>query len=124
LVAKSDAQQLSRERKTVGHESFVTKTFDTATELWEALSPTKELFANPYEAIFRGQADARWPLIPSVLRANTSAAMFGQGDRQVAADEQVFFEAETLEMFAKFCDQSAVAVPGDSPQFRAETLNA
>jgi len=92
--------------------------YQTAEEFWEALSPTRKLFPDPSELAFRGHAVASWSLIPAVLREEQRAkirdGMFGMH----AADLQVFWEGQILEMFAQYCDRVGVRIPGDSIAFR------
>lgn len=52
----------------MNHKAFEEKHCETATELWNLLSPTNELFKEPNKLIYRGQADSNWGLIPSVSR--------------------------------------------------------
>lgn len=104
------------------YESFSVREMNTAEELWEALSPTREIIAQPCNLIFRGQANANWGLVPSVLRsgsANPASRVWGAG---VKAEEQIFTEVRLLEEFAEFCDQIGIKIPNDSIEFRKSTL--
>ena len=108
----------------MSYEKFQIRTFKSAAKLWEALSPTKRLYERPCNVIFRGQANSSWKLIPTVLRDgdnNPASAMWGKG---VKAEEQVFTEVRLLELFAEFCDQVGIRIPGDSPSFRNEILSS
>lgn len=50
----------------------------TPKELLRLLSPNGKLFSNTFqEYIFRGQADAQWPIIPQVLRSGTQVPFEG-----------------------------------------------
>lgn len=72
--------------------------------------------------IFRGQANANWGLVPSVLRsgsANPASRVWGAG---VKAEEQIFTEVRLLEEFAEFCDQIGIRIPNDSIEFRKSDL--
>ncbi|PUA26987.1 MAG: hypothetical protein B0W54_19310 [Cellvibrio sp. 79] len=107
----------------MSYESFRVMHFETANELWEALSPTRELIPKPCKLLFRGQANATWGLIPSVLRKssdNPANVMWGDG---VNADEQIFTEVRLLEVFAEYCDQIGVRIPSDSISFRKNVLS-
>lgn len=53
------------------YEPFREKKFTSADELWEALSPTRELYERPNSPIYRGHGSSEWKLIPSALRADT-----------------------------------------------------
>ncbi len=86
-------------------------------------SPTNELVKAPCKLLYRGQANAEWGLIPSVLRKTSNdpaTAMWGEG---VNADDQVFTELRSLEVFAEFCDQVGIQLPNDSMKFRENLLN-
>lgn len=107
----------------MSYESFRVMHFETANELWEALSPTKEIIPKPSKLVFRGQANARWGLIPSVLRKssnNPANVMWGDG---VDSDEQIFTEVRLLKVFAEYCDQIGVRIPNDSINFRKNILS-
>lgn len=95
-----------------------------ADELWDMLSPTKELAKKPYDFIYRGHGDATWRLIPSILRKNyfNPAIILWGEDRK--ADEQVFIEIKLLEIFAHYCDCVGIKLPNDSLEFRETILNA
>lgn len=108
----------------MNYENFQVKSFKTAKKLWEALSPTQKLFDDPCNVVYRGQADSSWKLIPTVLRKgdkNPASVMWGKG---VKAEEQIFTEIRLLELFAEFCDQVGLRIPGDSPQFRSKVLSS
>lgn len=95
-----------------------------ADELWDLLSPTKALVKKPYDFIYRGQGEATWPLIPSILRKshlNPAMLMFGEDPN---ADEQVFIEIKLLEIFAQYCDSVGIKLPNDSMAFRESVLNS
>lgn len=94
----------------------------TAEELWLALSPTNELRPRPCNCIFRGQADSRWPLIPSILRPRNQPPITVDG-KMVDASFMVFLELEYLTSFAHHCDNIGIAIPNDSQEFRREVMN-
>jgi hypothetical protein len=106
------------------YEPYVERRYDSADELWDALSPTRELVPEPSELIFRGQADARWGLVPSALRTGPASCSERFWGSRVTFDGQVFVEIKLLEMFAQECDRIGVAIPGDSGEFRRTTLTA
>ena len=74
----------------MNYPCFEEVSYNSADELWEALSPTKELFSSPSKVIFRGQADATWGLLPSILRGKESSPASTMWGKSVTADEQVF----------------------------------
>lgn len=100
------------------------KHYQSADELWDALSPTRQLFQPPFKTIYRGQGNGEWGLIPTVLRKDRNdpvAAVWGDGAK---ADEQVFVEIRLLEIFAQYCDQVGIRIPNDSMEFRKTTLTS
>lgn len=107
------------------HPKFREVRCNTADELWEMLSPTKDLSPPPNDYIYRGQGNAKWPLIPSVLRTDKlhfppAATLFGENYK---IDEQVFTEIYLLKVFAEYCDSAGIKIPNDSLRFRNENLN-
>ena len=85
----------------------------TAAEFWSLLSPEKPLFPKPCKLLYRGQADHRWNLMPSLLLRGVSAA----------SEMQVFKEWAYMETFVRHCDSIGLAIPNDSPAFREKYLN-
>ena len=95
--------------------------FYTADEIWDELSPTNKRLNGGVSYIFRGQADATWPLIPSILRARNQPPVISS-DRKVDAGMMVHLELLYLTNFAKHCDSLGIAIPNDSQQFRKDVL--
>lgn len=101
---------------------------DTAEELLHQMSPlTGQLWetsrARPFEDrewIFRGVADAAYPLRPSAFRKNVFASFIpGQVERSVNdGDEQRALEDWFIGQFCTEADKREVAVPSDSPEVR------
>jgi hypothetical protein len=85
----------------------------TAGEFWSLLSPEKPLFSGPCNLLYRGQADDRWNLTPSILRKEISSR----------SDMQVFKEWAYIDTFVRHCDSIGLAIPNDSPAFREAFLN-
>ena len=102
-------------------DNFIEKHFKTANELWDALSPTKELSSPPYNFIYRGQADANWQLIPLVLREAQISSLHNK-PKKLDATEQIYREIRLLELFVDGCDQIGFKVPNDSISFREEII--
>lgn len=105
------------------HPDFEDINYNSADELWDALSPTKSFFDEPCNLIYRGQADSNWSLIPSLLRNENTSPLLKFFGRKCKADELVFLEARLLEVFTEHCDAIGIRVPNDSIKFRNETLN-
>jgi hypothetical protein len=90
---------------------------NTVDEFWDILSPQKTLGDKPSQFIYRGQRDASWHLIPSILRKNSpSKIIFGQ--REMTADEQISSERAILEQFVKQCDLLGLKIVNDSVELR------
>jgi len=93
----------------------------TAEDFWSRLSPENPLMPPPRRLVFRGQGDADWPLVPSVLRpmangASLAAAIFGRDESP--GDDHVWAEQRLLELFVEACDRTGLSLPGDSSEFR------
>ncbi|VVP06966.1 hypothetical protein PS896_03124 [Pseudomonas fluorescens] len=95
--------------------------FNTAAELWAALSPTHRFRHGIEELVFRGQADSQWPLVPTVLRPKSYTPVTSYGE-EVSASEMVFFELCALDRFVKHCDAVGIPIPKDSQNFRKKYL--
>lgn len=85
---------------------------ETAEKFIETITPDDDEDKHQW-FIYRGQADARWGLIPSAFRDAghiTARSLFG--NYRASPKEQAYFEALTLQRFLKACDQSGLRVPG------------
>ncbi|MBF8742157.1 FRG domain-containing protein [Pseudomonas guariconensis] len=104
------------------HPAFTEYPFDTAAELWHALSPTHSFRNGVEDFVYRGQADARWGLVPTILRPKryTPVASMGEG---VDTSEMVFFELCALNRFVKHCDAVGIPIPNDSQVLRNNHLS-
>jgi hypothetical protein len=107
----------------MNHKAFEEKHCETATELWNLLSPTNELFEEPNKLIYRGQADSTWGLIPSVLRKSSSNQLMKILKSDATADFQVYNELSILKKFVEYCDNLGIKVPNDSVIFREKNLD-
>lgn len=87
---------------------------NTAEEFWSLLSPEKPLFPASSDLLYRGQADARWNLVPSVLRSAICKR----------SENQLFTEWMYLKSFVDYCDLSGLPIPNDSPTFRKTWLKS
>jgi hypothetical protein len=103
------------------HPSYQIIECKSADDLWNKISPTQELAKRPDKLIYRGQGDARWSLIPSILRKDCSATILW--DKECKADDQVHGELTILKEFAEYCDKAGIRVPSDSREFRKTSLN-
>jgi len=103
------------------HTTFVEKQFQTAEELWLALSPTNKLRAGSDQFNYRGQGDSRWLLVPTILRPRNQPPIVSY-EQMVNASQMVFAEINVLERFAKHCDAVGIPIPNDSQNFRSFVL--
>ncbi|MFY4807248.1 FRG domain-containing protein [Aliarcobacter butzleri] len=105
------------------YKAYEEKHCQTASELWNLLSPTNELFKQPNKLIFRGQADSNWGLIPSILRKSKNNQLMKTLKSDSTADFQVFNELIILNKFVEYCDNLAIKIPNDSINFRKNNLD-
>ncbi|WP_247258093.1 FRG domain-containing protein [Pseudomonas moorei] len=96
--------------------------FQTADELWLALSPTSDLAEGPARFVYRGHGDADWSLIPSILRKSSESPIIPL-DAFDDASEMVFLELAILQTFLAHCDTVGITIFGDSREFRDEVIN-
>lgn len=85
--------------------------FKRAYQLFDHLMPTAEKWVQS-EYIFRGQDQAKWPLVPSLYRpSNPFVGLLNAGGITYISD-QIRFEKRIIKCFLDACDVSGVAVPG------------
>ena len=98
--------------------------FETADELWNELSPTRNFGVKPpYNLIFRGQGNAHWGLIPSALRpAHLNKNMFRQYEEHEQANGIVRDELLSLSLFVKYCDRTGITIPNDCIELRQDHI--
>ncbi|KPZ03444.1 hypothetical protein ALO43_200145 [Pseudomonas tremae] len=104
------------------HASFTESSYEKAEDLWLALSPTAQLSDGPQSYIYRGQGDATWQLIPSILRPRNQPPITSY-EKMVDATEMVFYELISLSDFVAHCDAIGIAIPNDSQDFREFVVN-
>lgn len=104
------------------HPSFIERHYATAEELWLAVSPTSRFTDDPELMIYRGQADARWSLVPSILRPKGQPPIDSY-EKMVDASEMVFYELVMLGQFVQYCDEIGISIPNDSQDFRKSVLS-
>ena len=95
--------------------------YETAEELWDSLSPTNELVAPPCKLIYRGQENAKWQLIPSILRDETRNK-FGKYWSKKLFEDQIHLELFLLRRYVEYCDDIGIRIPNDSLKFRNKNL--
>lgn len=95
--------------------------FDSATEFLSALSLRGPVFIDEPDArrwIFRGHGDARWPLLPSVVREFATGPVPDHMNQPWAP--VVRREARLLRTFAELSNRGGLPVPNDSAKLREE----
>lgn len=88
----------------------------TPIEFLRHISLNGKLFSSDYlECIFRGQADAAWPIIPSVLRSGTLVPY--EGTRYVCPRrtnrDQIDVELHMMRVFARVLNRAGHHVPSE-----------
>lgn len=86
-MSMSRSEQLDRP----GFETFHAS---SAMEFWQLLSPENPVAPAPAELLFRGRADERWDLTPSIQRKL----------KLLTSDQQMFKEWAYLHSFVMNCD--------------------
>lgn len=105
--------------------------FTDADNFLSAIAPIPRLWTDTPspEFIFRGQADASKPLIPSALRRDDTTgrtmalSLLDSHMLNGHADEQVWVEFHILKMFVDSCDRAVIPLPGDGYDFRKEWMD-
>lgn len=91
--------------------------FDRAADFLAALSPASDHWGHdPSEWIFRGQANAEWPLRPKAARGAGAFIDFGiNGDTDDVFARKGMVE-QALEAFRKGLDRSGIPIPAEPPE--------
>lgn len=94
--------------------------FQSADELWESLSPTRNLdIPVPHKLLFRGQADASWGLLPASLRhEHINNCVVRRYNEHEQSNGIVTDEIFSLVQFIHHCDRIGIRIPNDSQEFR------
>ncbi len=96
--------------------------FDTASDLWEACSPTRMLDLGRHaNLLFRGQADAQWSLKPSLWR-DIKFVTSRTSEEEITANVMMDSEFRLLRNFVLYCDRVGIPIPNDSRDFRNEFI--
>ena len=83
--------------------------FETAKELWNHISPSNWESRCAETYLFRGQADSRWDLIPTILRKGTGLLSFDK-----KWQSQLNSEMQLMSSFVKCCHEVGLQIP-DKP---------
>lgn len=105
---------------------------DNAVELINELRShpdrSKAFRSRPYQWAYRGQADAKWNLIPSALRPGTSLGYYPdrrtfQSDGCGSDSDQMNAELIAIRQFAELSDRIGLRVPGFHSIYRQDGLD-
>lgn len=92
--------------------TFETHKLSTASELLAALRPTAPAWGQePGRWLFRGHADALWPLRPAAFREEAWVP-FGGFDPNVEDERRAAHELKMLRWFAEHLNDAGIPVPG------------
>ena len=90
----------------------------SAVDLMDVLDPVAGLFPS---AVFRGQSNASWGLVPSAFRENVPLARAATSFPR-SHEEQVALEFDLLASFVRLANESGFALPGDNDALRARLV--
>lgn len=74
--------------------------------------------SRPGNFIYRGQSDAKWGLVPSVLREASVVRRLMIPKSTLNTNTQIYAEMRLLAMFVEHCDSIGLRIPGDSIKLR------
>lgn len=92
--------------------------FDTASELWDQLSPTRRQSRLGHWIIYRGHANAKWEIKPTFLRKKSLQLLQELSSSSLTCERLALMEFNRLQNFVYDCDQNGVEVPNDSLEMR------
>lgn len=120
LRATADRQDIRRTGRTaMAIETHQLIDLDWAPEFLNTLLPTHPRWKKlQYDFIFRGQADASWPLLPSAYRGRSSSPISDDYGLQKSNDEQRRFEFRLVQEFWRAVDEQGLPCPEDSMKSR------
>lgn len=95
--------------------------FDNVLEFLDHLSPLN-LEESPLYSIYRGQGDAEFQLIPSAYRQyrEQAIASYSSYSSALTPRHQALYEYSMISQFLRACDQSGLALAGDSVAARED----
>lgn len=97
---------------------------DTASKLWDQLSPTKRQSNSHHRIIYRGHANAEWEMKPTFLRQEYLQLLQELwSDEPLTCESLARREFVALRYFVNYCDEAGVQVPDDSFNLRHSILS-
>jgi hypothetical protein len=92
-------------------------TFTNVSEFLAALRPRSEFWRDdPTGWVYRGHADATWPLKPMSVRSPEEFARHSVDGPSSGWSERADRQTELLERFAELLHQSGLTIPTEAPQ--------
>lgn len=92
---------------------------EEAEEFLSYLSPGHEMWAKEnFDLLFRGQADAEWPLVPSAFRPNVDFLFRNKTGVQDSNDAQRRVEHYIILKFYRAADEQGLVIPEDCAELR------
>ena len=94
-----------------------------AESLWTELVQCQQKSKSNDEIIYRGHSNAKWQLIPAVLRPEFTNRLLSSVGHLLNSEDQVFVELTMLRTFIYNCDAAGTPIPNDSVKFREKFLS-
>ena len=98
------------------------KKLETADSLWAELSSLQQKTKDDKKIIYRGQGNAQWDLIPTILRPKSIAMLRKLITDRLHSEDLAWAEFSMLRDFIYSCDETGSVVPNDSVGFRERNL--
>jgi len=96
---------------------------ETADSIWAELSALHQSTNfDDTEVIYRGQGNAQWDLIPTLLRPQSIEVFKHLISDKLLSQDLVWAEFSMLRDFIYFCDEAGSIIPNDSVGFRERNL--
>lgn len=91
---------------------------DSVEEFFTAIYPAGSVVQDLHQPIYRGQANASWGLVPSVLRSSWRESNISEVVHKRKYEDQIYLEVNLVRDYLNACDVAGLSVQGDSPDFR------
>jgi len=95
---------------------------ENAESLWAELVNCQQKSNSDDEFIYRGHSNAKWGLIPAVLRPKFTNRLISSVGHLLNPEAQVLAEFGMLRSFIYNCDAAGTPIPNDSVKFRENFL--
>ena len=91
---------------------------NTASQLWEHLSPAKRQSNSNNRIIYRGHATTKWEMKPTFLRRESLQLLQETWTQPLTCENLAWREFADLRYFVRICDNAGLEVPIDSLKVR------